>query len=127
MCDLAGEYRSCRGAVLCCGGMGPAGPGQHSAGRVLWDGNHRHLSGQGDSVVCNGNLVHDFSLLFSFFFLNAVKLNTTTAMHSSAKADRCALKRAVLSVETVVLACFRQLCSLLSLEGKEGDWNRNVP
>ena len=58
LCYWAGEYRSGRGAVLRCGGMGPAGPGQHSAGCVLWDGNHRHLSGEGDIVVCNRNLVH---------------------------------------------------------------------
>lgn len=43
----AGEHRSCRGSLLGCGGVGAAGPGQHSAGCVLRDGDHRNLSGQG--------------------------------------------------------------------------------
>lgn len=43
VCYRAGEYRRCRGAVLGCGGVGPARSGQHSAGRVLRDWNHWHL------------------------------------------------------------------------------------
>lgn len=43
-----GEHRSCWGAVLCCGGVGSAGPGQHRPGCVLWHRHHRDISGKGD-------------------------------------------------------------------------------
>lgn len=43
-----GEHRSCWGAVLCCGGVGSAGPGQHRPGCVLWHRHHWDISGKGD-------------------------------------------------------------------------------
>lgn len=58
-----GEYRSCWGAVLCCGGVGSAGPGQHRPGCVLWHRHHRDISGKGDVT----SLDHHFVLLFAIF------------------------------------------------------------
>lgn len=63
-----GEHRSGGGAVLCRGGVGSAGQGQHRPGRVLRDRHHRNISGQGDLSSLHHHFCKPRVWFFSFFW-----------------------------------------------------------